>query len=139
MPRAKTTMTTKPGNGRALDGHGDMPIRQNTISALGTKPPQTNGAPSVFALAKAARKGRRPGSLDLDPNAVEIRTGVPIPGRSIRPPVYSTLWARMPVGGMVELPPLQAKALAAYARTRPGAKASRRTLGDGKMGVWRLA
>ena len=124
MPRAKNNNGRRP-----LDGHADMPVRQSVISASGAKAPSTTGAPSVFAMAAAAKPTKRP---PLDPDAVEIRLGVPIPERN-RADSYV-----LPVGGMVELPERNASALA-YAKKQPGAKVSKRNLGGGTFGVWRLA
>lgn len=130
MPRAKSSNGRRP-----LDGHADMPVRQSVISASGAKAPSTTGAPSVFAMAAAAKPRKRP---PLDPDAVEIRLGVPIPERN-RADSYARLWQRLPVGGMVELPERNANALVAYAKKQPGAKVSKRNLGGGTFGVWRLA
>lgn len=125
MPRAKNNNGRRP-----LDGHADMPVRQSVISASSAKAPSTTGAPSVFAMAAAAKPRKRP---PLDPDAVEIRLGVPIPERN-RADSYV-----LPVGGMVELPERNANALVAYAKKEPGAKVSKRNLGGGTFGVWRLA
>ena len=131
MPRAKNNNGRRP-----LDGHADMPVRQSVISASSAKAPSTTGAPSVFAMAAAAKPRKRP---PLDPDAVEIRLGVPIPERRTQSDTYARLWQRLPVGGMVELPERNANALVAYAKKEPGAKVSKRNLGGGTFGVWRLA
>lgn len=114
----------------------DDPITQRRISAGSTAAPATTGHASVFALAKSNKPARAPRQV-LDPLAVQIKSGVPLPERRQANSTYAELWQRMKPGDMVELPIRNANGLIAHAK-KLGAKAAIRRLGGGVSGVWRL-
>ena len=75
----------------------------------------------------------------LDPEAVPLRDGVPIPPiewgpKRVSP--YEALFNRMKPGQMAELEKSQASNFVTWARKK-GKSVTRRWLGDGKCGVWR--
>lgn len=141
MPRRKVT-TTSPGADRS--GASKQPSEtagfvHRVVPAAGSTPPATTAAPSVFSAAKPKR--RSPTITDpIDPRAVVVRKGVPIPPhqRSHGAGTYSALMERMTKGDMVELPHTKAKSLYSWA-TANGIKASTRRLTDDTSGVWRLS
>lgn len=115
----------------------DNPMRQTRIAAAGTAPPKTSAAPSVFALAAAA-KPKRAARTMLDPLAVPIQSGVPIPDRIVTQSVYAVLWQRMKPGDMVELPNRASAGLNVYCK-KTGGKCTVRRLGIDRVGVWKNA
>lgn len=111
------------------------------VPAAGSNPPSTTAAPSVFGAASPKRKRLPPTtSATLDPGAVVIRKGVPIPPnrRNASASIYSALMDRMAKGDMVELPHRNAKSLYSWANTNR-IKAITRRLTDETSGVWRLS
>lgn len=118
-------------------------------SASNSKPPATSAASSVFALGQAAKPADPPAPKRaapdvFDPDAIEIKTDVPLPpvhnARSVASQ-YAALYQRMAPGAMVELPQRQAKAFGAWAKKLPDGKAklALRKLGKDSFGVWRLS
>lgn len=127
-----------PNKKRAVadDSHDDMPIRQRVVNAAGAPRPQTSAPASVFAFGQAAKSGRKPALLD--PAAVVIRSGVPMPPIGNRTGgTYIALWERMAAGDMVELPDRAAHGLITHVK-KLGGKAAIRRLTAGTKGVWRL-
>lgn len=119
------------------DDHDDAPI-QRTRSQAGSKPlPATTAASSVFALGKQAKSMAKQPRIDVD--AVQIRSGVPVPppatGSNAMSP-YAALLARMQPGDMVELPYRQGYGLLSMAK-KLGIKVTRRTLAVGMLSIWR--
>ena len=109
------------------------------VSASNAPRPETTAPASIFAAGQAAKPARQQHVAALDPLAVVIRTGVPLP--DVRPgltAIYPQLWSRMPAGGMVELPDRQAHGLIAHVK-KIGGKAAVRKLREGVKGVWRIA
>ena len=131
-------------------GHGAGGTTFKAGANLSAPPPPTTVAPpaalprnSAFDVAKPKRK--RVPLPPFDPDAIEIRTGVPVP-----PPLnhmsarlgssYLRLIERIPPGGMVELDTPRAKSLMSCAKKK-GIKLTTRLLDvDGtRTGVWREA
>lgn len=135
--------------------------RQTTriVPAAGVPRPATTGFPSIFAAWVAAmpkddaQGDAKPDAIApaapapkaaaprkrLDVAAVEIKLGVPVPQPVTGiAPIYASLWARMPVGSMVELSDRQAHGLAAHIK-KVGGKYAIRKLGEDRKGVWSLA
>jgi hypothetical protein len=110
--------------------------RLPTSAALAGAP---GGVPAKPAPAAPHRTRRA--SAPLDPDAVAIRAGVPIPPRSSNPvgrSVYLTLLERMKPGDMVELTRKQAASLKARAK-ESGIRITVRRLGEDVTGIWRVA
>lgn len=98
---------------------------------------RTRWVNSVFDMASPPSGRRWAPPVDLD--AIPVRMDVERPAPPRRPSgKYSQMLARMPVGGCFELPPKCADSLVSQAK-RSGVKVSRRTLEDGRVGVWRLS
>lgn len=120
----------------ADESHGDMPIRQRIVKAAESPRAQTSAPASVFALGQSSKPKRT--AVVLDPAAVVIRSGVPVPPVVTNGSgVYTALWQRMKAGDMVELPDRTAHGLVAHVKKHRG-KVSVRRLTAGTKGVWRL-
>lgn len=97
----------------------------------------------MFALGQRAKdeaRKTRAAPEKLDPLAVPIRKGVPLPSTNGGPgsvPRYIQLAQRMEPGDSVELNERAAKTLANLAR-KAGMKMTVRRLPEGKFGVWHL-
>ncbi len=116
-------------------------MNQRRVSAADTGVQRPAGVPtSAFDLAKQAAKTARPRTPRLDPAAVVVRQGVPIPenprGAGSASP-YKALLDKMGSGDSVQLIETHAKSLVAYAK-KMGVKVALRKLGDGLAGVWRV-
>jgi len=100
-------------------------------------------AASVFDAGRQAKQAAQASRTYtvLDPAAVVIKKGVPLPPASRGAAGldrYGALLKRMEPGYCAELTEKQAKSLLARAR-KLGVKVTTRVLPDGKHGVWRLA
>lgn len=81
-------------------------------------------------------KARRQPPRRLDPNAVQVEAGVPIPVRGVERSPYAALAARMTIGDMVRLPTAQSNGLIAFFKSRELPHV-RRKVANGIYGVWR--
>lgn len=111
--------------------------------AVGAPKPKTTAAASIFAAGQAANPKRAYVRSPLDPHAVEVKMGVPIPARTRTdktPSTYAALFARMPVGACVTLTRKQATSFQAWCNDNghKGELVSRK-LGADQVGVWRVA
>lgn len=142
MPRHKNSLAKGPAIGQDEDDSDAGKPTQRIVNAANAPRVVTAAPSSVFAVGQASTPTRRRGPrqyLDLD--AVEIKTGVPIPPH-VRPPagdsVYAKLFARLPVGGMVELSPRHAAGLLSWGKKNKPGQLVRRTLRTDAAGVWRI-
>lgn len=153
----KPIMLGKPAAAPDEDDDPRDAITQRVVPASAAGKPQSTGVASVFAmaaqagtLAKAEAKAqaaaqpkdrKRAVKHLLDPEAVPIKQGVPLPitkggrGSEAR---YAALAQRMGIGDCVELTERHGKTLASEARKR-GMKMATRRLPNGQLGVWRLS
>lgn len=132
MPRSKPA--SKPP---ADDDTDDNPIQRRRTQAGTTPPPATTAASSVFALGAKAKPRRAPAAR-LDPSAIQIRSGAPIPEKEAGgPSAYIELLGRMKPGDMVELTDKQMYAMVRHAK-RTGVQITRRRLDSGLYGIWRM-
>ena len=111
---------------------------QRTVAAVNTRPPETTAQRSAFDN----KPKRRPeGVPALDPAAVQIQSGEPMP-RRVRGGSgggrAGALLARMAPGDSVVVLHVHARSLIARAR-KLGIKAELRKLSDEQSGVWRLS
>lgn len=127
--RAAAVVTT--GDDDDVD---DAPITQRRVDAASAPKLATTGAASVFALGKKPKATR----VNINIDAVQIESGVPVPLEECKFARYPVLWRRMQPGDMVRLPEHQANALASAAK-KLGEKCLVRKLGDGLKGVWKVA
>jgi hypothetical protein len=149
MPRAAGTYSRKaPAIGpddKRLDDDGAAARQTVRVVPANAFPrPMTTAAPSVFAAGQAAKPKRKYGPrCPPDAATIAIRTDVPIPPRGTNAAgesAYAALWARMPVGGMVELLRPQSNAFVKWAQLNGvGKQLVRRNLGDDVYGCWRIA
>lgn len=111
------------------------------VSASGLPPVETTAPASIFAAGQAAKPApmqRAPRQM-LDIETIKIKKDVPLPETDRGAAgFYAQLWARIPVGGMVELPRRQAAGLHSYAKKLGTGRVAIRTLDTGVKGVWRL-
>ena len=112
--------------------------RRTTAAEAGVHKPA--GVPaSVFDIAKNAPKPARKLAVRLNPAAVVVREGVPLPENpragGVSP--YKLLLDKRRAGDSVELKSAHAKSLVKCAN-KAGIKVAVRALGDGVSGVWRL-
>lgn len=111
-------------------------VTQRTVPAAGKK---LNPNASAFAAGEAAKPPRK-AAPPLDPTAVKIKKGVPIPSHVhfTRGSAAVDLLNRMEKGDSCELPTLQARNVKAQA-TKMKIQVALRKLGDDLYGVWRLS
>jgi hypothetical protein len=101
--------------------------------------PQKRSTPnlSAFEAVTPTRVKRRSPPTYLDPAAITIKKGVPVPPvRTGSQSGYVDVWAAMSEGDMVELTDRQASGLASYVKTIKGQCLVRR-IAPGMKGVWR--
>lgn len=114
-------------------------ITQRTVAARDATTHKPAGVPaSVFEAGKMAKPARTVSFID--PNAVTIKKGVPIPPCTAGPNAgdrYGKLLDRMGKGDCVELTEKQSKSLLARGR-KLGVKLTVRNLGSGVFCVWRV-
>lgn len=124
------------------------PAKPGTI----VKPPgamnsafDTGAAPGTGTSTKGRPpKTPRPPLPPLDVDALEIKTGVPIPekstgpGGSARVAQYAALWAKLPEGGCVELDRRHAESFYAWCKKHKHQVIVRVT-GPEKKTVWKQA
>lgn len=150
MPRASTHPTA----------HTDHPDDEPPDTGPGAvqrivRTPAATAAPrSVFDLAgnappppappfpKRPKAPRRPMAAAIDPAAITVHSGRPLPpvvaGTAARGSRYAVLFGRMQAGDMVELTDQQATAFVSWGKKHKHALTRRRT-GPGTAGVWRTA
>ena len=135
MPRG--TPNRKPDTDTADEDSGQP--QRSRLPAGSQPPPATSGASSVFALGRQAKPAAAPRGPRIDPAAVAIKRGVPIPpaefGVGVESP-YVVLLKRMQAGDMVELPYRQAYGLISMAK-KLKIGITRRKLGADTFGIWR--
>jgi len=112
------------------------------VPAAGMPPPITTAAPSVFDIAKGASEPAKPAraSSALDPDAIAIMRGVPIPPAtrfSENANAALTLLQRMQPGDMVQVNKSHGNTLIAQA-AKSKIKIVKRKLGADAVGVWRV-
>lgn len=113
-------------------------VTQRRVSANDAPRPRTSAPSSIFEAGQRAKPQRVDHVANIDPDAVTIRRGVPVPEVNHHPrSKWKQLLDRMQPGDMVELPEKVAASLVATGR-KAGIKTSWRRLGDGKTGVWKL-
>lgn len=123
---------------------GPGAVRSIVRRQAGSAPmPSTTAPVSIFAAGKAAKRAHDADKpprrwLDFDPLAVEIKTG-PVPKRATQSQTarYLTLWNRIGRGQYVDLDARTAEAFLAWLKKRRLSHC-RRTLAEGRVGVWRL-
>ncbi len=111
------------------------------IVPAGSAPPVQTAAPaSIFAAGQAAKPKRLYAAASVDPAALKIESGVPMPVMANNPgqSPWPGLCARMKAGDMVRLTPKQATSLISWAKKNQ-VKLARRSLGPDQCGVWRTA
>jgi hypothetical protein len=112
----------------------DQPVRRITS----TWPAAT---PTVAVSAFDAGRRSKPVRRKLDLSKIEVRVGVPVPAAGCGPggSAYAELWARLPVGGMVEVPERTRYSFCVWARKagHAGCYVARK-LDSGQHGIWRL-
>ena len=113
------------------------------VSASGLAPVHTTAPASIFAAGLAAKPKRTHSPAQpMDPDAVVIRSGVPVaPSLRGGSPGFNRaliVLQRMKSGDMVEVAHRHANSLAAQAKTA-GIKIAKRKLSEETSGVWRLA
>lgn len=123
--------------------------RQQVVrtSAAGKSMPATTGAPSVFAMAKSARRGgARPSLPPLDRNAVVFEVNAPKPPRQRfsekGDSKYAFIFDGLTAAGMCAKVPLAYKGTLVSQckkRSRNGAKFSVARVSADTIGVWRDA
>lgn len=119
-------------------------ITQRRVAA-GAAPITRPSAPSsVFDIGRQAsaevKKRKQPAErVEVDVDAIQIRSGVPIPEatRGTQGSKYKVLLDKMKPGDSVVLPNKAALSLVAAAK-KLGVKTANRLLGDGQRGVWKL-
>jgi hypothetical protein len=134
MPRG--IPNRKPTPSQNDDERDDAPIVRNHTQAGSKPPPTTTAASSVFALGAKAK----PQSTRFDIDAVQIKSGMPIPppqvGKGAFSP-YVKLLQRMKPGDMVELPYRQGYGLISMAK-KMKIEITRRTTAVGVLSIWRV-
>jgi hypothetical protein len=118
----------------------DLPMNQRRVSAAETGVQKPAGvASSVFDAGRMAKPPKRALNPPIDPDTVEIRKGVPMPGARGAWPTdrYGAILGRMQPGDMVELESKQAANMRMRAK-KLGIEVAVRALGDGRAGVWML-
>ena len=134
MPRA----LNRPSDG---DEDRGAAARQTVVRSVAghLPPPATTGVASVFAAGKKPRKPRGEVAPPLDPSAVEIKVGVPIPEPVTgKPSVYPQLFERMKDDSMVELPVKVARNFMYWGSKKHPGRLVIRKLGPDRCGVWKV-
>lgn len=141
MTRASKTLAKPAANAIDDDDRESGHPTQRVVSAAGAPRVATSAPASIFAVGQVAKPARKytPRTY-IDPAAIAIKTGVPIPTqggpKAVSP--YSTLFGRMPVGGMVELSPRRAAGLMSWGKKHAPGQLVRRALSANVAGVWRV-
>lgn len=115
----------------------DDPIVRRNISAHKVPAPPTSAPASVFDLAKSLPKPRRKQAPSIDPDAIAIERGVPVPPPKPKRSPYLTLLQRMRPRDMVRITAKQAWSMKSAAKAH-GIAVTMRSLEVGVVGCWRV-
>lgn len=137
----KSAPPIAPGSAEEEDNGAAAHQVVRLTDAASSPRPATTAAPSIFAAGQAAKPRRKSPVGLIDPDAIEVKTGVPIPPRrkEAGPSPYAKLFERMPVGSMVELPRVRANGFMGWAKKHADGQLVRRVLRPDVAGVWKVA